>query len=83
LSEEKKLPVSATLTVLKSKTLYKTSKWWCALLLLESYGRKQVAVYLWVKKTEQWKRKMKYVVYNKRDWQLLKDVAEEFIQQLP
>jgi hypothetical protein len=76
-------PISETLTVLGHETLYKTSKWWSEIVYLESYGRKQVAAYLWVKKKSgQWKRQNKYSFYHKHDWQRFKDVVDKFIQQL-
>ena len=79
-----KLPVSDKLTVLNSETLYKTAKWWCAVTYLESYGRKQVAVYLWIKnKTGKWRRTMKFIVYRKQDWERTKNAVEKFVQQLP
>jgi len=82
-SEEEKLPVSETLSVLSSETLYKTPKWWCAVVYIESYGRKQVAVYLWVKKNDKWTRKEKLIIHSKKEWEQIKDAAEKFIPQLP
>jgi len=76
---EKKFPVSETLNVLKGITLYKTEKWWSAVVLLDSFGRKQVAVYLWSKKDDQWKRRQKLVVKNKEEWDRLKNAVEEVI----
>jgi hypothetical protein len=80
---EEKLPVSETLHVLKSETLYKTAKWWSAVAFLESFGRKQVAVYLWINKDGHWKRQEKLIVHNKKEWQQIKDSVGKFIQQLP
>jgi hypothetical protein len=52
---EEKIPISEKLNVLQSQTIYKTEKWWSAVALVESFGRKQIAVYLWMKKDDQWK----------------------------
>lgn len=75
-------PISEKLKVIEGKTLYKTEKWWSAVVLLESFGRKQVAVYLWDKRNDQWKRRQKFVVKNKGEWQRLKDAVEEILQHI-
>jgi len=80
MSEE--YPVSEKLKVIKAKTLYKTEKWWSAVVLLESFGRKQVAVYLWDKRNDQWKRRQKLVVKNEEEWQRIKGAIEELLQNL-
>lgn len=80
---EEKLPVSEALNVLKSETLYKTAKWWFAVAFLESFGRKQVALYLWISKDGRWKRQEKLIIHNKKEWQQIKDSVEKFIQELP
>ncbi|MFX0069404.1 MAG: hypothetical protein ACFE7A_05595, partial [Promethearchaeota archaeon] len=41
-------------------TISKSAKWWSAALLIEAYGKRHVALYLWNKNTEgTWKRKQK------------------------
>ena len=75
-------PVSAKLKVIKGKTLYKTEKWWSAVVVLDSFGRKQVAVYLWGKSNDQWKRRQKLVVKNKEEWDRLKEAMEDVLQHL-
>jgi hypothetical protein len=80
MSEE--FPISEALKVIQGKTLYKTDKWWSAVVLLDSFGRKQVAVYLWEKGSDRWKRRQKLVVRNKEDWERLKEAVEEILQKL-
>ena len=82
LSEEKR-PVAEKLPVLQSATLYKTKKWWSAVALLESFGRKQVAVYLWLNKDGTWKRQEKLIVHNKKEWDQIKENIEKLAGQLP
>jgi hypothetical protein len=43
-------PVSKKLKVHYGTTIYKTEKWWSAVLFMETFGRKQIAVYIWSKK---------------------------------
>jgi len=76
------LPISEKLKVLEGCTVYKTEKWWSAVALVESFGRKQIAVYLWIKKDDQWKRKQKLVVHNKGEWQQIKEAIEKLLPEL-
>ena len=76
------LPISEALKVLDHKTLYKTDKWWSAVALLDSFGRKQIVVYLWIKKNEKWTRKQKFVVRSATDWEKTKGIIEEFLPRL-
>ncbi|MEM2112079.1 MAG: hypothetical protein QXX08_09430 [Candidatus Bathyarchaeia archaeon] len=50
---EEKFPISESLKVIQGITIYKTEKWWAAVTLVESFGRKQIATYLWSKKNDQ------------------------------
>jgi hypothetical protein len=79
---EEKLPVSEKLLVLKSETIYKTHKWWCAVALVEAFGKKQVMLYLWLNKENQWKRKEKFVLHYKKEWQDVKERIEKLIDEL-
>src|SRR2546428_11264571 len=79
---EEKLPVSEKLTVVESSTLYKTKKWWCAVALIDSFGRKQVAVYLWLNKDDKWKRQEKFIIHNKKEWDQIRGSVENFIDKL-
>jgi len=79
---EEKLPISEKLKVIDSSTLYKTSKWWSAIVLLESFGRKQIAMYVWLNKDGKWKRNQKFVIHNKDEWSQIKGAVDKFINQL-
>ncbi len=79
---EDKLPISEKLTVLDSVTLYKTGKWWSAVALVDSFGRKQVATYLWLNKNGTWKRQQKFMIRNKEEWAKIKEAIEKFLANL-
>jgi len=79
---EEKLPISEKLKVLDSVTLYKTNKWWSAIALVESFGRKQIAMYVWLNKEGKWKRNQKFIIYNKTEWTKVKEAVEKLIIQL-
>lgn len=79
---EEKPPVSEKLTVLEHVTFVKTKKWWSAAVLLDSFGRKQVATYLWLNKNGKWKRQQKLVVRSKTEWDKIKDAVEKLVPKL-
>lgn len=83
LREEEKVPIVAPLKVLDQKTINKRFGWWSAVVLLESYGRKQVCFYLWQKRPEGgWKRKQKFAIHNQQDWALIQDAVGSMIGTL-
>lgn len=83
LRDEEKVPIVPPLKVIEHKTINKRFGWWSAVVLLESYGRKQVCFYLWQKKPEGgWKRKQKFAIHNQQDWSLVQDAVGGMIETL-
>jgi hypothetical protein len=83
LRDEEKVPIVPPLNVLEQKTINKRFGWWSCVVLLESYGRKQVCFYLWQKKSDGgWKRKQKFAVHNQEDWELIQNAVSGMISQL-
>jgi len=81
--DEEQVPIVPPLKVLDHKTINKRFGWWSAVVLLESYGRKQVCFYLWQKKPEGgWKRKQKFAVHNQQDWALIQEAVSPMIGNL-
>lgn len=79
---DEQLPISQKLKVIESETLYKTDKWWAAVVLVDSFGRKQIAIYLWARKGDEWKRRQKFVIHDKGEWLQIKDAVEKLIDKL-
>ncbi|KYH42157.1 MAG: hypothetical protein AYL32_000080 [Candidatus Bathyarchaeota archaeon B26-2] len=79
---EEKFPVSEILKVIQGITIYKTEKWWLAVLLLEAFGRRQIATYLWNNKNGVWKRRQKFVISNKTLWQQISEAIEKLLPEL-
>ncbi|MHA1410684.1 MAG: hypothetical protein ACTSQY_10335 [Candidatus Odinarchaeia archaeon] len=77
-----KFPVSDALEVIEGRTIYKTDKWWSAVVLLNSFGRRQLATYLWQYENETWKRRQKFVIQKKSNWKLYKEAIEDYIEKL-
>ena len=80
--DEEKVPIIAPLKVLEHKTIGKRFGWWSAVTLVESWGRKQICLYLWQKKGNRWARKQKFAIHSHEEWALISETVEEFISQL-
>ena len=81
--EEEQVPIVPPLKVLEYKNISKHFGWWSAVVLLESYGRKQVCFYLWQKKPEGgWKRKQKFAIHSQQDWALIQKAVSGMIEIL-
>lgn len=78
---EEKLPCHESITVLKSTTIYKNKKWWCAVVLAETFGHKKVLIYLWSWVQGKWKRKNKFAINFKQNWTDMKPVIDEYVQE--
>lgn len=82
--QEEKLPVDEAIQVIEYRTIYKTSKWWCAVLLGNMFGHDKIMVYLWQwnEKMGGWKRKQKFGVNFEKDWENIKKAVEEFLPKI-
>ena len=81
--DEEQVPIVPPLKVIEQKTINQRFGWWSAVVLLESYGRKQVCFYLWQKKEDGgWKRKQKFAIHNQEDWELIQDAVSGMIKEL-
>ena len=79
---EEKFPVSESLNVIQGTTIYKTGKWWLAVVLLETFGRKQIATYLWNNKNGVWKRRQKFMIQNETTWRQITEAVEKLLPKL-
>jgi hypothetical protein len=76
-------PISEELKVLEGTTLYKTGKWWSAVALVDSFGRRQVALYLWLNKEGKWKRQQKFVIHSREEWSKIREAVDGLSEKLP
>lgn len=79
---EEPLPVSEKIKVLRSQTLFKSGRWWAAVALFEAFGRRQVGLYLWFKRENGWRRRQKFVLRDRDEWDTVKKVVDGFIEEL-
>jgi len=81
-SAEEKLPISDFYKVVDHVTLFKSQKWWEAVVIFESYGKRSIGLYLWQKRQNAWKRKHKFNVRNLDEWNKLKTAIEQLTPKL-
>ena len=79
---EEKLPISEFYKVVEYVTLFKSQKWWEAVVIFESYGKRAIGLYLWQKRQETWKRKHKFNVRSLDEWNKLKNAIEQLAPKL-
>lgn len=78
------IPVHDSLTVVDSEDIYHTSDWWKAAVKyrfddVDEYN--EVAVYLWHREDDGWKRKNKYVIKSEEAWRTDSSVIESLLNQ--
>ena len=77
-----KLPISEFYKVVDYVTIFKSTKWWEAIVVSESNGKKSIGFYLWVKRNDVWKRKNKFSIRNLDEWNKLKGAVEQLAPKL-
>jgi hypothetical protein len=82
MSETEKLPLSEFYKVIDYATIFKSEKWWEAIVVIESFGRRSIAMYLWQKRNDTWKRKHKFQVRNIDEWNKIKNAVEQLTPKL-
>lgn len=75
-------PVHEDLDIQDGQTVFKSQKWWKAVVLYEGYRGPEIAVYLWQNRDEGWRRQQKYVIRSLDDWEQDKEIIEEFVTDL-
>lgn len=76
------LPIKEPLKVLDHCTINKKFGWWAAVVIVESYAKRQICFYLWQKKDGVWKRKQKFGIHSAEDWNIMKTAVESFVKKL-
>jgi hypothetical protein len=76
------LPLSSFYKVVDSITIFKSKKWWEAIVIIESYGRRSIAMYLWQNANGKWKRKHKFQIRNQQEWENVKNAVDKLAPKL-
>lgn len=77
--EGEKFPVHEKVRVLAGETVFKTERWWMAVLKTESFGKTSVNIYLWIKRDDVWKRQQKLTIRGNETWQKVKSTVDQLI----
>ena len=72
-----RIPVSDFYKVIDYITIFKSEKWWEAVAIIESFGRKSIAMYLWQFRDGRWKRKHKFQLRNLEEWEKVKAAIDK------
>jgi len=76
------LPLSSFYKVIDSVTIFKSEKWWEAIVIIESFGRRSIAMYLWQNRDGKWKRKHKFQIRSPQEWEKVKGAIDKLAPQL-
>jgi hypothetical protein len=79
---EEKLPISDFYKVVDYVTIFKNKKWWEAIVVFESAGKRAIGMYMWQKREDKWKRKHKFNVRNLEEWNKLQAAIEQLAPKL-
>jgi hypothetical protein len=77
-----KLPISDFYKVIEYVTIFKSSKWWEAIVVYEAGGKRTIGLYLWENRNNTWKRKNKFSVRNMEEWNKVKTAVEQLAPKL-
>ncbi len=79
---EEKLPISDFYKVIDYATIFKSQKWWEAIVVFESYGKRSIGLYLWQSREGAWKRKHKFNIRDLGEWNKIKGAVEQLAPKL-
>lgn len=82
MSVNEKPPISEFYKVIDFVTIFRSDKWWEAVALIESFGRRSIALYLWQFRDGKWKRKHKFQVRDINEWNKVKDAVEQLAPKM-
>lgn len=77
-----KLPISEFYKVIDYVTIFRSEKWWEAVVIIESFGRRSIAMYLWQFRDGKWKRKHKFHVRSIDEWNKVKNAVERLAPKM-
>lgn len=79
---EEQLPISDFYKVIDYITIFKSEKWWEAVVVYEAVGKRSIGLYLWHSRNGTWKRKHKFTVRNLNEWRKLQKGIEQLAPKL-
>jgi hypothetical protein len=80
--QEERPPIAPPLKLIKFYTISKGVGWWSAVVMVESWGKRIVSLYLWQKKDKEWRRKQKFTIRNQENWRTIAKGVEKFLNEV-
>lgn len=77
-----KLPISEFYKVIDYVTIFRSKKWWEAIVIFEASGKRSIGLYLWENRNGTWKRKNKFSVRSLEEWNKVKDAVDKLTPKL-
>lgn len=78
----RELPISEFYKVIDYSTIFRSNKWWEAIAVVESFGKRFIAMYMWQQTDGKWKRKHKFHIRNVDEWNKVKGVVEQLLPRI-
>ncbi|HDH45405.1 MAG TPA: hypothetical protein ENG66_08525 [Thermococcus sp.] len=69
-------PVHPSIEVLAGETIFKTKKWWMAVLKISAFGRVKYRIYLWLFQDGAWVAKQKLTIVDSATWEKIKAAVD-------
>jgi len=77
------LPIVSPLKVIDYRTIKKGSGWWLAVVLVESWNKRNIGIYLWQRKKDgRWHRKQKFTIHTMEKWDLISEAVDDLIKDM-
>ena len=77
-----KLPISDFYKVIDYVTVFKSKKWWEAIVVYEASGKRSIGLYLWENRNDLWKRKNKFSFRTLEEWTTIKNAVDQLAPKL-
>ena len=76
------LPISEFYKIIDHVTIFKSAKWWEAVVVVESLGKRFIAMYMWQFKDGKWRRKHKFHIRGMDEWGKVKSSVEQLLPKI-
>lgn len=80
--QDERLPISEFYKIIDYVTIFKSAKWWEAVAVVESLGKRFIAMYMWQFKDGNWRRKHKFHIRGMDEWSKVKSSVEQFLPKI-
>lgn len=82
LNEQEPLPISDYYQVIEYHTVSKSSRWWSFIVTFKARNKTKIGLYLFQKKENSWKRKHKFTISSKEEYDDISKILTNYSQFL-